>query len=407
MKQRLGKIRDAQMQQSGRFQGGGGDFGQDVNVQDIERPPPSAQWQCGKARLKLRQQFNRNEIDVAKVIRQYDTNQDWKLERDEFLVLLQDYNRWFQHITKEEVEMVLMMADLDHDECIEPNEVLYALRVWYAYVNMPRAVGPVLASLSDATMPSPETIREALLLLNEEHPVAAEEADYVRHIALALGATEQRVNAKQMRMAISAWYLHIERKETAHNDLVKHAVAGAHDKICANNPVQNCCRGHCDPVTLALMGMFSVIWILLPTAAIWIGGTTDTGRVPCERPALSFTVWATGWLAIIQAAAGLWLTAAWECTAMNSCRMVAAGLFAILTVVLMVFWIMGLWQIMTTNPSRCGFVIWEFGNLLWVFVPILSGIFLCCGLPVIYCTEYFHNKRIDAGLMDRNESGSE
>lgn len=411
--QRLGRIRQAQQSKQGGDQGqvrgaaAGPPGSSGIHVQDVARPPQAAQWQCGKARTKLRQQFNGKEIDVTKVMGQYDTNEDCKLEEDEFLCLLQDYEHWSQHITQQEVEMVLALADLDGDDCIEPNEVLYALRVWFAYVNMPRSVGPVLASLSDGVLPSLETIKEALLVLNEEQPVSPEEADYVRHLALALGGTEQRVTAKQMRMSISAWYLHIERKETARKELAKQAVTGAHAKICENNPIQKFCRGQCDPMTLASLGMFFVVWVLIPVIAIWVGEGADTGGYPCERPMLSQAVKFTGWLALFQAVAGLILTGAWECKALTMFRMSSGICFAIVTVALLIVWLMGFWQIMTTNPSRCGFVVWEFGNVIWIFVPILSLCFVCCGLPCIYCHEYCHRKQIDNNLMQQGKDSGE
>jgi len=403
--QRLGKIRQAQQShpaasQGNRAAGGGAPGDSGVRVQDVERPPVAAQWQCGQARVKLRQSFNAKEIDVTKIMGQYDTDEDCKLEHDEFLMLLQDYDHWAQHINSQEVDMVLALADLDHDDCIEPNEVLYALKVWFAYIQMPRSVGPVLATISDGPLPAEDTIREALLLLNEEHPVSDEEAAYVRHLALALGGSEPRVTARQMRMAISAWYLHIERKQSGHRQLAKNAMTGTQAKICENNPLQKFCRGHCDPMTLAALGLFFVVWVLIPVLAIWVGEGADTGGYPCERPMLSQAIKLTGWLALLQGAAGLLLTGSWECTALQMFRMAALVFFASITMGLVIMWLMGFWQIMTTNPSRCGFVVWEFGNIIWIFVPALSVCFICCGMPCIYLNEYFHDRKVDKHLME-------
>jgi len=405
--QRLGKVREAR-QEARR-----GDPPRDASgrpsVGDIERLPQAPQWKCGEARLKLRQSYNRKEIDVASLMRKFDTNNDWKLEQDEFLSLLQDYNSWNSHINKDEVEMVLQLADLDHDDCIEPNEVLYALRVWYAYVNMPRGtVGQALGALSDCALPPPEVLKEAMLVMNEEHPVDLEEAEYVRHIALALGATEQKVNAHQMRMAISAWYLHIERKETRHGELVKHAIGSTHERLCLQNPIQKCVRGEWDVVTLWLNGMFAVVWILVPLLCIWAGNHVNTEEYPCERPMLSTMIGVTGYVAIIHGAGVFWLTAAWECTTVKKCRLAAGISLLVVSLILVIFWVMGLWQISTTNPSRCGYMIYELGHFVWIGLPALCSVFLFCCIPCIYCHEYFKHKSTDHELMGRgNDSSTE
>merc|ERR1712232_175881 len=180
-------------------------------------------------------------------------------------------------------------------------------------------------------------------------------------------------------------------------------VMGTHEKICTNNPIQKCCRGQCDPVTLACMVMFLGIWVVVPMLCIYIGSTSSTGGYPCERPMLSFGVTATGYMALVHAIVVLWLSASWECKAMASCRWTAGVSVGVVTCILFVFWLMGVWQITTTNPSRCGFIIWEFGHLIWIFVPAISLVFLCCGLPCLYCSEFFHNRQVDANLMRRDE----
>lgn len=405
--ERLGKIRQAQTQKSLSAWAGRG--GNDVppDMKDVPRPPAASQWQVGKTRSKLRHDFNKSELDVAKVIRNYDTDGDWKLELPELKHLLQDHNRWFKQIAPEELDMVMQIADADHDECIEPNELLYALRVWYAYANMPRSVSSVVASLSDASMPTAETFREALLVLNEECPVDMDEAEYVRHVALAIGGTEQRVSAKQIRMAISTWYLHVERKHTTGGELAKHAMSDTHAKILDQNPLQKCCRGERDAVTVVSVCMFLVVWAIIPLLSIVVGMNSNTGEYPCYRPMLSMAVVLTGFGAMSQGIGCLLTTAAWECTSMKACRMSAGMCLGLMTLFLFIFWLIGMWQISMSTPAMCGFMIWEFGNLIWVIVPGFVLIFLCCCLPLLYCFEFCNHRKMDKHLMDAHDPGSD
>eukprot|EP00429_Kryptoperidinium_foliaceum_P109569 CAMPEP_0176300666 /NCGR_PEP_ID=MMETSP0121_2-20121125/60443_1 /TAXON_ID=160619 /ORGANISM="Kryptoperidinium foliaceum, Strain CCMP 1326" /LENGTH=273 /DNA_ID=CAMNT_0017642069 /DNA_START=23 /DNA_END=844 /DNA_ORIENTATION=- len=272
---------------------------------------------------------------------------------------------------------------------------------------MPRSVGPVLASLSDCAMPTTETIREALLVFNGEHPVSLEEAEYVRHLALALGGSRQKVSAKQMRMAIAAWYLHIERRATSNGRLARHAVSGTADRVCIYNPLQRFCRGQWDPITLSFMGMFFVAWVVVPTMAIWIGVSTNTADYPCDSPFFSHAVEITGCLTLGQALVVFLVTGAWECTALSKCRLCSCISLGFVSMALVLVWLMGFWMLMTTTPSRCGFLIWEFGNLIWIVAPVLCLVFTCCCIPCIYLHEYLQNKRIDQRLMLQGGGGDE
>jgi len=380
-----------------------------ASVRDLQRLAPAPQWKCGPTRAKLRHKFNRKEIDVLSVMRQYDTNRDWRLEQNEFLVLLQDYNRWFSHITKEEVDMVLQLADFDHDGSIEPNEVLYALRVWFAYVSLPRgAVAQALAQLSDCALPSPEVLKEAMLIMNEEHPVELEEAIYVRDVAIALGATDLKVTTRQMRMAIAAWYLHVERKETGRGELVQHSIGSAHQWLCLKNPLQRCLRGEWDVVTLWLNGLSFIVWVATPALCIYAGKTFQTEEYPCERPMISVLFTLTGITVLVQALMFVWFTSTWECDSMKACKWTAGVALLVVSAVLVLIWVLGIWQVSTTNPSRCGFVVYEIAHYVWIGLPAIALVFLSCCVPCIYCHEYRKHKATDRELMDTgSDSGLE
>merc|ERR1712232_251453 len=100
----------------------------------------AAQWQCGQQRMLLRRKFNVHEIDATKLVRNYDIDGNKVLEPEELRLLLQDYNGG-RPAKDDELWYIMRVADKNHDECISQGEVLFALRAWFAFNNMPKSVG--------------------------------------------------------------------------------------------------------------------------------------------------------------------------------------------------------------------------------------------------------------------------
>lgn len=375
-----------------------------------ERPPEMAQFQCGETRLQLRQEFNCQEISVQRIMCRYDTNGDYTLERDEFRHLLQDYNRWFKHITDDELQTLMRVVDRDHNGCIEPAEVMYALKVWYAYVKMPKSVGLVLAHIGDRGMPSVNTLQRALAELNDKHPVRIEEAQSVQQSAFTFGGDERHVDANQLRMAVATWYLHIERKATATTDLVKHSANDVHANLAFDNPIQRLMQGKLpsDTASLAVFGVWIGVCIVMPIAEMWAGNLLGGGAGGyeywwCRILAKMLRAW--GFLVLLQSCLMVAVTASWECKTPSATR-ITGGALGIVTLALLCLWILGTFETLTSPPSACGLTLWNFSYLAWVLVPFLVLFFACCGLPCLYCTEYMHNRQTDMDLMERRAGGS-
>merc|ERR1719362_1285036 len=83
-------------------------------------------------------------------------------------------------------------------------------------------------------MPSMETLHEAMLTLNESQPVENAEVQYVISVAIHLGASAECATTDQMRKAIAAWYLNVERSESNTSDIAMASVNDAHKKINAH-----------------------------------------------------------------------------------------------------------------------------------------------------------------------------
>jgi len=279
------------------------------------RPPEAASFQCGSQRLKLRKTFNCKEIDVVKVLHQFDTNEDDSLSLDELGHLLVDYNQWKKKVSDTELHDIMTIADSDENGTLEQDELIYALRTWYAYVNMPRSVGPELTRISDCPLPSTEILKTVLLSLNDNHPVGTEEAVHVRHVAVDLGATEQQVTTQQMRMAIASWYLHIERQETTNGQLAAHSAKGVRNNFMTNNPFQKLRKRQCDFETAVQIGMILGLWVALPLINIEVAEKHSSWpRHYCQHRSLSLTMKVSSYCTILQFILGAAYFCAFNCT---------------------------------------------------------------------------------------------
>jgi len=182
---------------------------------DVSHLPPCSRQACGFQRLKLRARFNLQEISAMKLMAKYDKDRSGALEREELLRLLTDYNEG-AHPTAEDVDYILKITGKDLDRSISVDEVLFALKVWYAYQHLPPSVTAGLrrhGAIGAPLLPE-HAMQDLLQTLNDRVFVPLEEARWVRHMALLLGASELSVTSEQLHQAIAVWYLHIEREKT-------------------------------------------------------------------------------------------------------------------------------------------------------------------------------------------------
>jgi len=129
----------------------------------------------------------------------------------------------------------MKVADKNEDQAIDHQEVFYGLRAWHAWNNMPKSVGAAFTRYKigqGLPMPSVETLKEAMLTLNECQPVEQEEVEYVHSLATGLGgASAERASTDQMRKAIAAWYLNVERSETTTTDIAMASFKETHKQL--------------------------------------------------------------------------------------------------------------------------------------------------------------------------------
>jgi len=99
---------------------------------------------------------------------------------------------------------------------------------------MPMSVGAAFTRYKigqGLPLPSEQTLKDLMVTLNESQPVEMEEVQSVRSLAISLGASDEGATTDQMRRAIAAWYVNIERAETTKTSLAIVSLQDAHKKV--------------------------------------------------------------------------------------------------------------------------------------------------------------------------------
>lgn len=369
---------------------------QDIAVVKL---PEAELWQCGLQRLTLRRKFNDKEIDAAKVMRKYDKDGSGVLEVDELEQLLRDYNE-NQDVSEEDLEYIMRVSDFDRDETISKHELLFGLRTWYAYQQMPKTVGLAFTKhkIHDGPMPSAQAIGEFLATVNESQPVSEAEVRYVQRVALALGASEETVTVAQMRRAVAVWYLHIKRPETTALDLAKKSLRDVKQKLF--NVKEHAIKAYQGEVdytsasSLAFIGVILFITIVHPILDMLIASGFPNADT-CEHPQLDDRLWWTGLTTLCTTLAAVACVLVGTSDQINSVvKYVSYGLLTAFVVALITLQLVGFVCARSSTIARCGLVLWSFCNFTYVVMPVLSVFTVCCGIPCLFGIEYYDN--IDA-----------
>lgn len=194
---------------------------QPLGSRQTSLPPPAQRWSCGQQRLQLRDSFNSLEISALQILKHYDLDNNGFLDIKELRPLLKDHSDR-DKVTDDEVAYFMLVADKNNDDNIDQQELFFGLRAWHAWNNMPKSVGAAFSRYNigqGLAMPSVEKLKEAMLTMNESQPIEHEEVEYVHSLAISLGATAERATTDQMRKAIAAWYLNVERSDTKGTDI--------------------------------------------------------------------------------------------------------------------------------------------------------------------------------------------
>lgn len=369
-------------------------------------PPEAARWQCGEQRLQLRQEANVPEIDALERLASFDAceaaspggddhavdSRRWVLEPEELRQLLKGFDG--SAPSKEELDFVTTAADIVFGCYATQDQVLFALRTWFAFNRLPRSAGAVLGEAfpREGPMPAPESLRHVLLLLNEFQPVRREEATFVSEAAVRLGAAQGSATPLQLRQAIAAWYLHIERDETCQSELLKRSARDLHHGVEAWRALTSLLHGETPDglspwVGKALAGGLLALVCALRLAEIGVGSAP--GAPECERPGLGGLLRATGILGLLQALA-LASAVATNAYKVETCRAFAWTVAVVLTIVLVPAEVYGASQVLASSGRRCGFLVWQTCHFAYITLPTVIVALIGCGLPCLYACLGLH-----------------
>lgn len=352
-------------------------------------PRELASWRCGSRREALRQAFNLCELRALRLLA--------SSAREERLGPREQVRHLLEGLADsclpgdDEVELVLRVADAEQAEVLAQDQVLFAIRAWYAWCNLPAQLDAALASLfpgggAPSPVPPAETLHSLLLDLNEQQPVETCEAAAVRELALCLGAREDAAEAWQLRQALAVWYLHVERPRTDPADLVRGSVCKAHHWIMRHSGAQSIWEGRCDlkaEGTRILLLLVVLLGAVLPSFEFWVSRRLPT-PVTCEHPHLGDLLHATGFLGLVLSTAALATSGATK--ARVHAGMSCTWTFTCTTgFILAAVHMFGLSQVLTSTSSRCGVVLWHLCHFVYLTVPTLLVFCACCALPCLYC----------------------
>jgi len=372
---------------------------------DLRLPREASLWQCGEQRLALRRKFNMKEIDAARMMSKYGADDGAVMEPVQLRQLLQDYNGG-RPPRDDEVGYMLRVADKRPDEGISRAEVLFALRAWYAFHHMPKSVGAAFTKhrVGGGPIPSGDDLHSFLVALNESLPVDSDEVELVRSTALGLGASEGLATPEQMRQAVAAWYLHIEREGTSHTDILKQSAQTAHEQILGITAFRKMLNGECDQKemgSLVLTTVAALIFFFLPCTEI-LASKIFPAAEGCEDPGLSSFLRSTGILGLVQVVSVVTAFAATWYRA-DTYRIFAWTFAGTVSAILAVAVFVGCTRVMTSTAARCGVILWHFCNFAYVTVPVLILALACCGFPCLYCwlggSEFARNQAVDESLL--------
>lgn len=373
---------------------------------DIVVPPEDEQVQCGERRIELRNKFNTREIDAAKLIAKYDTDRSGTLELEELDRLLSDFNGGIA-VKPDELEFIMKVADFNHDNTINENEVLQALRAWYANNEMPESVRRAMNryNIGFGPVPSAETLKDFLETLNDFTPVKEEDVNYVRSVACLLAGTEEKVESQEMWRAVACWYLNIQRADTSDRDLWRHAFKTLHDKMIDLNVCRKLHEGEVDYTargTLILLAVLVAAFVFLPLIDILVARNFPSTYL-CQSPHLSSVLWWTGTVGLFHSSFGIIaFTVTHLCPEAQVMVLTVWAIFAVLSVILLTLYTVGIVSVSYCTSMGCGVVLWHYCHLVYTIIPIVFFLFLCCGVPALYCylgsAEFIRHKEVDDRL---------
>jgi len=157
-----------------------------------------------------------HKVRMNKIIKQYDTNNTNKLEKDQLIELLTAIDGSTPAGTKpseEELDYVSRSADKSGDGCIDAAELEAALGAWMTYTELREGWDEKLKKydVSGTGSLSRDEVNEYLKDLNGGKEVKKQELDMV--MAAADVTSNDQISKLELSRATAVWYGYVERKK--------------------------------------------------------------------------------------------------------------------------------------------------------------------------------------------------
>lgn len=192
--------------------------------------PPTARSSTGRTRLKVRDAFNEDEIDILNMIHRYDKKRNGQIEHDKFRSLLQE-REGGDTPSEDELRQLLRGCCMNPDSTVSEHEAMMVLKAWHGYKNLP---DKALKSIDTLTSKNPDGKIDAVQLqpflcerLNDGMKVTKQEVDFVLRCGGKFCEAEGRIGKDELAFACSAWYMNVERRKTPKNELASRVILRA------------------------------------------------------------------------------------------------------------------------------------------------------------------------------------
>jgi hypothetical protein len=357
------------------------------------------EYACGRERLALFKQFNARGLDPQKLIAKYDADNSGTLEKDELVKLLQDSSMGNMKVSSLDISFVMQVADLDDSGSISHDEVMTAIRTWYAWSTLPKGLNRVFNryGFGEGDLPPSEAWAGMLTDLNSGLQVSNEEAHRVRELAMILGASEDRATVTQLRQAVAAWYLQIGsgRKQgdgagpavNRHDATIGEKISNFYENMGAalNGDL------HISSFTMAVLSTIVCILFLVMPFLNLVVAMKFQPLDGCEAPQMVQTLRYTGCFQLLFTVICLLMAfniASGGLLSFDSGRSASQVIFLVMGLVMCIFEILGALQVSISRENNCGTLLWNYAHFVYVLAPMLFLMFTCCYFPCLMVDEF-------------------
>lgn len=378
--------------------------------------PPSARSCTGRTRLKVRDSFNEDEIDILTMIKRYDKKGNGQIEHAQFRKLLEDREGGDQP-TEQELQKLLRGCCMNPEGAISEHEVMMVLKAWHGYKNLPekalKSIDMISSKAEDGKITADQLQPFLCERLNDGMRVTKDEVAWVLRCGGKFCADEGRIGKHELAFAASAWYMNVERRKTPHNELASRVILRAFTPTVGLQPTgpkgmkgAGICRIALVSITYVIALGVQICMIVVP---ILEGSLPMGGDCPAPLGLISVVA---GFIGCITFGAIFQL----QCKLR---RQFAEGRlhpstgnskYCVCTLVILQILVLALGLILTLGAEddklKCGEnapMLWEVSFVVFLFVPLMNVEVAAC----IYCGHgcyVKHLARTDTGLAEASSA---